>query len=204
MDGPVGAPAEVSWARQMLERSEREYSAMVDELLRENQQLETLARLLSEQFKDLISGVQHSNGQADLSVLSRLEDVLCSIGPSRSERTEVIALQKSLRNQEVEAQSLRRRLEEALQELVEPQFSPEDFASHKARRGELAETRCSLVLERCQETVQRLEAGLTATRQELESARLTAAQRMQASSEPGALPSTSSLSRPGCVELDSQ
>merc|ERR1719183_1935443 len=117
-------------------------------------------------------------------------------------------LQKSLRKEELESQSLQRRLEDAMCELteqrgllVEPRLSPEDLLAHEARRGELAEARCALVEARCQQTVQRLEAELVASRQQLDSAQLP--ERPQVTSELGALPSTSSLSRPG-GELASQ
>jgi hypothetical protein len=202
VDGPLGTPTEVAWARQLLERSEREYAAMVDELMNENQQLEALARLLSEQLVDTASGRSSALGAEKESPLTtRIEDFLQSCRESRAERAEVRDLQERLRKEELEAQSLQRRLEDSLKKLGEQQrpsaalagFEPVDATADQVRRGELAEARCSLIETRCQQTVMRLEAELLATRRELEALRSAQEGTQAKETAPAELVSHSSL-----------
>jgi len=105
----------VVWARQYVECAERDYALMVDGMLAESEQLEGLARLLSRQLLDTPEWPE----EAAVSVVARVEEVLeQGVELRRQREDQVQALQKELREEKLESEALRRRLEDALQELA--------------------------------------------------------------------------------------
>uniref|UniRef100_A0A7S1A7L5 PH domain-containing protein n=1 Tax=Noctiluca scintillans TaxID=2966 RepID=A0A7S1A7L5_NOCSC len=161
------------WARGFADRVEREYSDMTDGLIAENEQLENLVRLLASQVSERVDAT---------SSWAELEELLQRCLHDRTQREERLQeLQKKVQEMELEAQSLRRQLEDALGELrndsrpadVEHETGgdlsrrlqqSERARAHEVHRAELVEARCALVETRCRQAVKRLEDELAAIR----------------------------------------
>lgn len=117
---------EVAWCRQYAEQIDAEYGVMIADLIGENEQLESLVRLLARQLDASRISADATMGTPPLvvgvgggEVSARLEDLLQIARQLLTQRVEEInALQRDLGEERLEAQTLRRRLEEALQELA--------------------------------------------------------------------------------------
>ncbi|CAE8634696.1 unnamed protein product, partial [Polarella glacialis] len=120
---------EVSWCRQLVGRAEKEYSAMVDGLLEENEQLEGLLGLLTRQLDNLADGfpaqelespaAAQAAARAGAQVSLHLDELLLQRGEElRRARAEQVLLQHELREEVLESRNCQRRYECSLEELA--------------------------------------------------------------------------------------